>query len=214
MLAVRVGTSRLCQFCCKSPKILGVKFFERNEAHYDSLITMAPRPLARPPVSFSSGDEVPRIFIRESHLRARKIWISSGKRLLQQNRHISAVIISLRARMSVAGESRPDHSELGLAYFLVRLCPSAKPGATMDRDADGGGIHANNSDCWIHACGHVFIRQSRACRRHLVRVLCLAYELRLLLVRAMPSYCLGQWRILRTESLLGEWRATAKQISA
>ena len=66
-------------------KIPGVKFFERNEAHYDSLINMAPRPLAKPPVSLSRGDEVPHIFIRESHQRARKILISSGKRLLQQN---------------------------------------------------------------------------------------------------------------------------------
>jgi hypothetical protein len=29
--------------------------------------------LAKPPASFSRGDEVPRIFIRESHQRARKI---------------------------------------------------------------------------------------------------------------------------------------------
>jgi hypothetical protein len=110
----------------------------------------------------------------------------------------------------------PNQLQLLIGKRLARqmFCPCAKPGATMDRDADGGGIHANNPDCCIHACGHVFIRQSRACRRHVVRVLCLAYELRLLLLRAMPSYCLGQWRILRTESLLGEWRATAQQISA
>src|SRR6516162_9151313 len=44
---------------------------------------MAPRPLAKPPVSLSVGDEVPHIFIRESHQRARKILIISGKRLLQ-----------------------------------------------------------------------------------------------------------------------------------
>src|ERR1700738_3638644 len=46
---------------------------------------MAPRPLAKPPVSLSRGDEVPHIFIRKSHQRARKILIRSGKRLLQQN---------------------------------------------------------------------------------------------------------------------------------
>src|SRR6476646_5358708 len=45
--------------CCKSPKMPGVKFFERNEARHDLLINMAPRPLARPPVSLSRGDEVP-----------------------------------------------------------------------------------------------------------------------------------------------------------
>jgi len=48
-----------------------VKFFEGNETHYDSLISVAPRPLAKPPVSLSRGDEVPHIFIRESHERAR-----------------------------------------------------------------------------------------------------------------------------------------------
>jgi hypothetical protein len=44
---------------------------------------MAPRPLAK--LSLSRGDEVPHVFIGESHQRARKILISSGKRLLQQN---------------------------------------------------------------------------------------------------------------------------------
>jgi hypothetical protein len=73
------------RYCCKSPKTPSVKFFERNEAHYDSLTNMAPRPLAKPPVSLSRGDEVPHIFIRKSHQRARKILIRSGKRLLQQN---------------------------------------------------------------------------------------------------------------------------------
>jgi hypothetical protein len=47
------------RYCCKSPKTPSVKFFERNEAHYDSLINMAPRPLAKPPVSLPRGDEVP-----------------------------------------------------------------------------------------------------------------------------------------------------------
>ena len=51
-------------------------FFERNKAKLCSPINMAPRPLAKPSVSLSRGDEVPRIFIRESHQRARKILIS------------------------------------------------------------------------------------------------------------------------------------------
>src|SRR6516164_2325034 len=75
----------LCRYCCKSPKILGDDFLERNEAKLCSPFNMAPRPLAKSPMSFSRGDEVPHIFIRESHQRARKILISSGKRLLQQN---------------------------------------------------------------------------------------------------------------------------------
>src|ERR1700736_2068552 len=47
-------------------------FFERNEAKPCSPFNMAPRPLAKPPVSLSLGDEVPHIFIRESHQRPRK----------------------------------------------------------------------------------------------------------------------------------------------
>ena len=61
-------------------------FFERNEAKLCSPINMAPRPLSKPPVVFSLGDEVPHIFIRESHQRPRKILISGGKRLFQQHR--------------------------------------------------------------------------------------------------------------------------------
>jgi hypothetical protein len=40
-------------------------FFERTEAKLCSPINMAPRPLAKSPVSFSLGDEVPHIFIRD-----------------------------------------------------------------------------------------------------------------------------------------------------
>jgi hypothetical protein len=47
---------------------------------------MAPGPLSKSPVGFSLGDEVPHIFIRESHQRPRKILISGGKRLFQQHR--------------------------------------------------------------------------------------------------------------------------------
>src|SRR6266702_2562461 len=54
-------------------------FFETNEAKLSSPINMAPRPLSKPPVSFSLGDEVPHIFIRESHQRPRKILIGGGK---------------------------------------------------------------------------------------------------------------------------------------
>ena len=106
------------------------KFFERNEAHHDSLINMAPRPLARPPVSLSRGDEVPHIFIRESHQRARKILISSGKRLLQQNRHKAAERLRPHSRRvlegkrtmswprnAVAAEARMHYAPLGRLRF-------------------------------------------------------------------------------------------------
>src|ERR1700738_3238725 len=74
------------RYCCKSPKIPGDVFFERNEAKLFSPFNMAPRPLAKPPVSLSLGDEVPHIFIRESHQWPRKNFDHGGKRLLQQNR--------------------------------------------------------------------------------------------------------------------------------
>src|ERR1700730_15669185 len=74
------------RYCCKSPKIPGDDFFEKKEAKLSSPINMAPRPSAKSPVSFSLGDKVPHIFIRESHQRPRKILITGGKRLLQQNR--------------------------------------------------------------------------------------------------------------------------------
>jgi hypothetical protein len=45
------------------------------------------------PVSLSRGDEVPHIFIRESHQRARKILISGGKRFLQQNLPVADVTL-------------------------------------------------------------------------------------------------------------------------
>jgi hypothetical protein len=71
-----LGWSAPGRFCCKSPKIPGDDFFENKEAKLSSPINMAPRPLAKSPVSFSLGDEVPHIFIRESHQRPRKILIS------------------------------------------------------------------------------------------------------------------------------------------
>ena len=61
------------------------RFFEKNEAKLFSPFNMAPRPLAKPPVSLSLGDEVPHIFIRESHQRPRKKFDHGGKRLLQQD---------------------------------------------------------------------------------------------------------------------------------
>src|SRR6202048_3971488 len=88
-----LGSAARCRFCCKSRKIPGDDFFERNEAKLCSPFNMAPRPSAKSPVSFSLGDEVPHIFIRESHQQPRKILISGGKRLLQQNRHLASFTV-------------------------------------------------------------------------------------------------------------------------
>src|SRR6202047_1655730 len=73
----------LADFVAKVAKYQATIFSKEN---------MAPRPSAKSPVSFSLGDEVPHIFIRESHQQPRKILISGGKRLLQQNRHRAAVV--------------------------------------------------------------------------------------------------------------------------
>src|ERR1700737_4110865 len=104
----------MCRFCCKSPKIPGDDFFENKEAKLNSPINMAPRPLAKSPVSFSPGDEVPHIFIRESHQRPRKKFDHGGKRLLKQNRHQAKK--SARGGLSAAGESR--HASLREAFGL------------------------------------------------------------------------------------------------
>src|ERR1700738_1785009 len=74
------------RYCCKSRKIPGGDFFERNEANLCSPINMVPRPLAKLPVSLSRGDEVPHVFIRESHQQPRKNLISGGKSIFQQHR--------------------------------------------------------------------------------------------------------------------------------
>src|ERR1700730_12560540 len=79
----------LADFVAKVPKYQATFFLERNEVKLCSPFNMAPRPLAKPPVSLSLGDEVPHIFIRESHQRPRKNFDHGGKRLLQQNRHIA-----------------------------------------------------------------------------------------------------------------------------
>src|SRR6516165_3807593 len=106
------------RYCCKSPKILRDDFLERNEAKLWSPFNMAPRPLAKSPVSFSRGDEVPHIFIRESHQRARKILISSGKRLLQQNRHRAANISAVCPQLMKA-DSRIPSASVGQS---IELC--------------------------------------------------------------------------------------------
>jgi hypothetical protein len=50
---------------------------------------MASGLLPKSPVSSSLCDEVPHIFIPKSHLEPREILISSAKRLLQHNRHLT-----------------------------------------------------------------------------------------------------------------------------
>src|SRR5262249_36135919 len=65
---------------------------------------MAPRPLSKPPVSFFTRDEVPLIFIRESHQWPRKILINDGKRLFQQ--HLTSADLKPVFEVDVKRETR------------------------------------------------------------------------------------------------------------
>ena len=97
--------SAIGRFCCKSRKIPGDDFFERNEAELCSPINMAPRPLRKSPVRLSPGDEVPHVFIRESHQRPRKILISGGKQ--------SVSAVSPRLRLLSSGTAHQQQRDDG-----------------------------------------------------------------------------------------------------
>src|ERR1700724_2557937 len=73
-------------FVAKVPKYQTTIFLKETKLNHARHLIWHPGPLAKPPMNLSLGDEVPHIFIRESHQRPRKILISGGKRLLQQNR--------------------------------------------------------------------------------------------------------------------------------
>ena len=75
------------RYCCKSPKLPGDNFPAVRRSEQRAPIRMASVTLPRSPVSFSSGDEVPRIFTRKPLLQPGEFLISSAKRLLQQYRH-------------------------------------------------------------------------------------------------------------------------------
>ena len=109
------------------------------------------------------------------------------------------------------------NGRIGKRLAHQMFCPRAKTGATMDRDADAGGIHANSPDCCNHACGHVFIRHSRACRRYLVRAIrhwVQRQELRLLLLRAMPCQRVGDRRVLPAQHIFRQCDRAAQALSA
>src|SRR5580704_9139859 len=77
--------AEMCRYCCKSPKLLGDNFHAIGQSDRRPPICVASTTLPRSPVSLSSGDEVPHIFTRKSHLRPGEFLITSAKRLLQQN---------------------------------------------------------------------------------------------------------------------------------
>src|SRR2546421_8500569 len=84
-LAVRVGTSCSCRYCCKSPKLPGDNFPAIRRSDRRLPICVPSSRHRGSPVSLSSGDEVPHIFTRKSRLQPGEFWITSAKRLLQHN---------------------------------------------------------------------------------------------------------------------------------
>jgi hypothetical protein len=74
------------RYCCKSLKLFGTNLFVRKQKLLRSPINMAPNSFLKSPVSLSPGNEVPHIFTQKSRQQPRKISVSSGKGLLQQNR--------------------------------------------------------------------------------------------------------------------------------
>ena len=93
----------LCRYCCKSLKLPGGNFPAVKKSDRRPLIRVPSIALPRSSASLSSDDEVPHIFTRKSRLKPGEFLITSGKRLLQQNRHFSD--IASRSGMSAAGES-------------------------------------------------------------------------------------------------------------
>ena len=96
VLAPRVYNSRTCMLQCMSPvmadavekvpKCLLAIFSKETKLNYVRRLIWHPGRCRSRLWVFSLGDEVPHIFIRESHQRPRKILISGGKRLFQQHR--------------------------------------------------------------------------------------------------------------------------------
>src|SRR5262245_37964660 len=75
------------RYCCKSPKLPGANFPAVKKSDRRPPIDVASITLLGSPASFSSDDEVPRIFTWKSPVQPKEILIASAKRLLQQNRH-------------------------------------------------------------------------------------------------------------------------------
>src|SRR5262245_51937928 len=77
--------SARCRYCCKSPKLPGANFPAVKKSDRRPPIDVASIKLPGSPASFSSDDEVPRIFAWKSPVQPKEILIASAKRLLQQN---------------------------------------------------------------------------------------------------------------------------------
>jgi hypothetical protein len=83
---LRSGIGRLC---CKSRKLQSYGFFAKTQSGKQSPIRITSFALPKSPMSLTRGDEVPHVLTRKSRLQPAEFLITSAKRLLQQNRHIS-----------------------------------------------------------------------------------------------------------------------------
>jgi hypothetical protein len=89
----------------KVPKCLLAFFSKETKLNYSRRLIWHPGRCRSRLWVFSLGDELPHIFIRESHQRPRKILIIGGKRLFQQHRPISD------------NDCAPQHEWLGPEQF-------------------------------------------------------------------------------------------------
>src|ERR1700738_2763591 len=113
----------------KSPEMPSGDFFERNEAKLCSPTIWHPGRCRSRLWVFSLGDEVPHIFIRESHQRPRKILISGGKRLFQQHRPTPEVECASQHRPLCRQEISKVRSQPFIcSYFRVRIMSTAELG--------------------------------------------------------------------------------------
>src|SRR5215472_3109283 len=98
------------RYCCKSRKLPGDKFPAKRPSGLQPSMFVFSIALARSPVGFPSGDEVPHIFTRKSRLRPREFLISSAKRLLQQYRPVTVLAGASRSGSAVWGA--PDAAKM------------------------------------------------------------------------------------------------------
>jgi hypothetical protein len=123
--------SHRCRYCCKSPKLPGDNFPAIRRSDRRPPICVASITLPRSPVSLSSGNEVPHIFTRKSHLQPGEFLVTSAKRLLQQ---YLPKADSCSATNKVKGSSdfkRPIHAHY--IYIFIYICSSSLERVVRER---------------------------------------------------------------------------------
>jgi len=93
------------RLCCKTRKWQGHEFFAKIRNGKRPLIRITSITLSKPPVSLTSGDEVPHIFTRKPRLQPAEFLIISAKRVLQHNR--PRPVVRRGAAMRQLSEANP-----------------------------------------------------------------------------------------------------------